>query len=219
MSKKNLFCSWSGGKDSCLSLYQSLKTANIRCLITAMVESGSVSRSHGLSHSVLRAQADSLKIPLLIFNTSWEEYEKNYHKILEHLRNKHLLDGGVFGDIDIEEHKEWCVNLCKNNNLNAYHPLWKRERESILSEFLELGFKAKIIAINEKKLQRDFLGRDINRQLIEEFREKNIDICGENGEYHTVVYDGPIFSHPVTLKHGDVSLKNGYWLLEVHLAQ
>ena len=217
MLKKNLFCSWSGGKDSSLSLYHALKTSNVVCLVTAMMESGEVSRSHGLSHSVLRAQADALNIPLLIFNTSWEEYEKNYLKILDHLKNKHLLDGGIFGDIDIEDHKKWCVNLCESNNMKAYRPLWQQERESILSEFLELGFKAKIIAVNEKKLHRDFLGRDLNKELIEEFREKNIDICGENGEYHTIVYDGPIFETQLSLRQGDITLKSGYWLLEVHL--
>lgn len=215
MLKKNIFCSWSGGKDSCLSLYQSLKKFQVVCLITAMVETGEASRSHGLNHAVLRAQADSLNIPLLIFNTSWDEYEKNYHNILTHLKNKHQLNGGVFGDIDIEDHKKWCVTLCQQHEMNAYHPLWLRERESILSEFLELGFKAKIIAVNEKKLHRDFLGRDLNQELIDDFREKGIDICGENGEYHTVVYDGPIFSTPLVLKHGEISLKNGYWLLDV----
>jgi diphthine-ammonia ligase len=217
MLKNNLFCSWSGGKDSCLSLYKALKTSNIVCLVTAMVESGEVSRSHGLTHNVLRAQADALNIPLLIFNTSWEEYEKNYLKILGHLNSKHFLDGGVFGDIDIEDHKEWCVKLCNNYNMKAHHPLWQQKREGILSEFLELGFKAKIISVNEKKLHRDFLGRELDKELIEEFRKKNVDICGENGEYHTVVYDGPIFAQPLALKHSEVSLKNGYWVLEVNL--
>ncbi len=217
MLKNNLFCSWSGGKDSCLSLYHALKSHNIACLVTAMMESGEVSRSHGLSHSVLRAQADSLKIPLLIFNTSWEEYEKNYLEILMHLKNKHQLAGGIFGDIDIEDHRTWCIKLCEKVEMKAIHPLWQIEREEILNEFLKLGFKAKIIAVNEKKLHRDCLGKDLNFELIEEFREKNIDICGENGEYHTIVYDGPIFSSPVNLKHGDISLKSGYWLLEVHL--
>lgn len=218
MYKKNMFCSWSGGKDSCLSLYRALKTNNITCLITAMLETGEVSRSHGLCIAVLRAQADSLNIPLLIFNTTWQDYEANFNKILSHLKNKHNLDGGIFGDLDIEEHKIWCEQLCKNNSMKAYHPLWKEERVAILSEFIEMGFKAKVIAVNEKKLHRDYLGRDLDKELIEEFEEKNIDICGENGEYHTVVYDGPIFSRPLNLKHGEVSLKDGYWYLEVNLS-
>ncbi len=212
-----MFCSWSGGKDSCLSLYQSLKTSQVSCLVSSMMESGEVFHSHGLSHSVLRAQADSLKIPLLIFNTSWEDYEQNYNRILKHLKTKHHLDGGLFDDIDIDEHRKWCRNLCENHNMFAYHPLWQRDKTSILSEFLELGFKAKIIAVDERKLHRDYLGKDLNDELIAEFNEKNIDLCGENGEYRTVVYDGPLFSSPLTLKHGEVSLKNGYWLLEVVL--
>ena len=217
MLKKKLFCSWLGGKESCLALYHALDNSHVACLVTAMIESGEVPHTHGLSHSVLRAQADSLKTPLLIFNTPEEEYEKNYPEILSHLKKKHRIDGGVFGNIDGEEHKTRNVNLCEKSGIEAHHPLWQRDKESILSELLDLGFKAKIIAVNAKKMHRDFLGRDLSPELILELKEKNIDICGENGEYHSVVYDGPIFFRPLVLKHGDISLKNGYWMLEVHL--
>lgn len=213
MSLNKFFCSWSGGKDSCLSLYKSLETKKIICLVTAMIETEEVSRSHGLTQAVLRAQADALDIPLLIFNTSWAEYEDNYFNILKHIKKKHALRGGIFGDIDVDEHRDWCLDLCHKLEIEASHPLWKREREKVLKEFLDLGFKAKIVAFDERKGSRHYLGKDLNLDLIDEFKSKNIDICGEQGEYHTVVYDGPIFKQPLRLKHGDIVLKNGYWFL------
>ena len=215
--KKQVMCSWSGGKDSCLALYRATKDYQVSFLMTAMMESGEYSRSHGLTHQVLRAQADALKIPLLVFNTSWEEYESMLKNLIASVKQKHLIEGMIFGDIDLEAHKTWCDKLCQSQNIKSVYPLWLAPREELLSEFLELGFKAKIIAINEKKLPRDYLWKELDKELIEDFRERKIDLCGENGEYHSVVYDGPIFSQPLKIKNGDVHLKDGYWFVETSL--
>lgn len=217
MFKKKVFCAWTGGKDTCLSLYHALKTYHVVCLVTVLTESADVPRTQGLSHMILRAQADALKIPLLIFNSSWDDYSKSYSDIIEHLREKYQLDGVVFADTESEEQRAWGTQVCQKNGMQAYYPLWHKKAETLLTEFLDLGFQAKIIAVNEKKLQRDYLGKNLTPELIEDFRQKNIDISGENSEYHTVVYDGPLFSHRVGLRDGDASCRHGFWLLDVHL--
>ena len=216
MEQKNLFCAWTGGHECSLSLYHAQKSNQVKCLITPMVETGTTYRTNNFQPAILRAQADLLKIPLLIFNTSSEEYEENYKQTLFNLK-KHKIDAGVFPYINNDSQKEMMENFCASQSMGISIPLWQRDKEGILSEFLELGFKAKIIAVNEKFLTRDFLSKDLDKDIIEEFRQKKIDLFGENGEYQTILYDAPYFSHRLNLKDGDINLRNGNWTLDINL--
>lgn len=216
MEQNNLFCAWSGGHDSCLSLYHAQKSNQVKCLVTPLIDTGMTQRSYHFSPAILRAQADLLKIPLLIFNTSFEDFEENYKQTINSLK-KYKIYTGVFPFITNEAQKEIMENICSSQNMSISTPLWLRNKEGILSEFLELGFKAKIISVNEKFLTRDFLSRDLDREVIEEFRQKKVDLFGENGEFQTILYDAPYFSHPLHLKDGDINLKNGNWILDINL--
>ena len=193
------FSSWSGGKDSCLALYHAVKNGGRpRFLLTILAEDGLVSRSHGLSKQVLAAQAESLGLRPVFRAASWERYEEEFVSALRELKASGI-EAGVFGDIDLDVHREWARRVCGRAGMAAFHPLWKRDRRELLEEFIGLGFKARIIAVNEEKLDKRFLGRTIQTQTIEEMEEAGIDPAGEGGEYLTVVTDGPLFSAKVEI--------------------
>ncbi|MGM0409435.1 MAG: diphthine--ammonia ligase [Bacillota bacterium] len=206
----NFFSSWSGGKDSCLALYYALENGGkAQKLLTMLVDDGERSRSHGLSLELLNKQAEALNIPIITANTSWDEYEENFIDLLEKLK-KEKINAGVFGDIDLEEHREWVERVCKKVDMKAELPLWKMDRREVIEKFIELGFEAEIIVVKDNKLGERFLGKKLNFELIDELEEIGVDVCGENGEYHTVVLDGPIFSKKVAIERKEKVKSKGY---------
>ncbi|MDD5482258.1 MAG: diphthine--ammonia ligase [Kiritimatiellae bacterium] len=211
-------CSWSGGKDSCLALHRAASAgAKPACLLTIISEDGIRSKSHGLRKEILEAQASALALPLLVRSAAWEEYETVFIDALRELRGKNVRTG-VFGDIDFPPHLAWEKKVCAQAGMTPCLPLWGCERREILLEFLALGYKAVLVAVNERKLDRKFLGRIIDRGIINEFLKIGIDPCGENGEYHTLVVDGPLFSRPLLIEPGPITEQAGYCLLDVRLS-
>ncbi len=212
---KPFFCSFSGGKDSCLALYHALKEGGRPgYLFTMLTEDGERSRSHGLPLSLIRQQSDALAIPLITRSASWRGYEEAFVSALFELREAGV-DTGVFGDIDIEDHRAWCRRVCSDAGMLAFHPLWKRERSALLEEFIRLGFSATIIAVKDGTLDTDFLGQRLDSRTIKEMGHAGVDASGELGEYHTVVTGGPIFSRAIELRARGKVLRDGYWFLDV----
>jgi diphthine-ammonia ligase len=210
-------CSWSGGKDSCLALYRAMTAgAEPRMLLSMLREDGARSRSHGLPREVLQAQADSLGIPLVMKTASWSDYESVFIAALQELKATGI-EAGVFGDIDIDEHRLWEEKVCGAAGIEAYLPLWKGSRLALLGEFLMLGFEATIVVVNSERLDETYLGRIIDLGLVRELARLGIDPSGEEGEYHTAVTNGPIFSEPVRLQVGERVLHDGYWFLDVRV--
>lgn len=215
--KEKFFSSWSGGKDSCLALHRAFMAgAKPACLLTILSEDGIRSRSHGLRRDVLEAQASAMGIPLLVRCATWEEYESVFVGALHEIR-KQGVKSGVFGDIDFPPHLEWEKKVCAKTDMTPYLPLWECARETLLDEFLTLGYQALIVTVDEKKLDRKFLGRMIDRELVSEFRKRGIDPCGENGEYHTLVVDGPIFSRPLLVETGTRTKHSGYCAIDIRV--
>jgi len=213
------FSSWSGGKDSCLALHRAVTAgAKPACLLTIISEDGIRSRSHGLRRDVLEAQAAAMGIPLLIRCATWAEYELVFVEALHEIRRKGVK-AGVFGDIDFPPHLEWEKKVCAKADLIPYLPLWECARLELLHEFIALGYKAVIVIVKEDKLDRKFLGRIINQEVINEFLKIGIDPCGENGEYHTLVVDGPIFSKPLPIETGACTEHSGYCSIDVRVRQ
>ncbi len=211
------FCSWSGGKDSCLALYRACQAgAKPARLLTMFAEDGVRSRSHALGRDVLQAQAARLGIPIVAHSASWSEYEAVFIKALHQLKQEGI-QAGVFGDIDFLPHLEWDMKICAATGMTLCLPLWKCSRLELLDQFLSLGFKAMIVTVKENKLGREFLGRTIDQEIIFEFQRKGIDPCGENGEYHTVMFDGPLFSSPLLLDQGSIAVNSGCCQLEVRV--
>lgn len=209
------FSSWSGGKDACLALYLAMREGGVpRYLVTMEYEDGGASRGHRIPIDLIGKQASSIGIHLITRRTSWEGYETAFLSILEGLR-KEGVEAGVFGDIDLEEHRVWIERICSSVGMNACLPLWGKRRIELIDELLGAGFKATIVAVRENDLDRRFLGRTLDEDLIQEFTELGIDVSGEAGEYHTVVIDGPIFSTPLVLEAKGDFLMEGHWFLDL----
>jgi len=209
------FCSWSGGKDSCLAFYRAVKAGGIPCsLFTMLDETGQKSRSHALPKKLIQEQAKSIGTKALFGSASWDQYEMEFLKSLVHF-GKSNIHHGVFGDIDLKEHLQWVQRVCKTVNITPHEPLWKSDRLALLDEFICAGFKTRIIVVNERKMDGRFLGRIIDRKLVAELQKAGIDPSGEEGEYHTVVIDGPIFKKPIKLRTGREEFIDGYRFLRV----
>ncbi|MFN3691841.1 MAG: diphthine--ammonia ligase [Fervidobacterium sp.] len=190
-----IFSSWSGGKDSALAFFKGRELlGRVDYIFTMFDESGLRTRAHGLSIDVLKLQAESLGVKLITANASWEEYEEIFKKVLE----EHFAGGiGIFGDIDLQEHLDWVVKVCSEKRVDVLEPLWKKNRGEIFEEFIRLGFKARVIST--KTGFEELIGKEINKDFIKLVENLGIDICGENGEYHTLVYDGPTFGFPLPI--------------------
>ena len=209
------FCSWSGGKDSAMALYGAMMDGyEPKVLLTMMNCDSGFSSSHRLPEVLLQKQAESLRIASIRVFAEWKTYEEVFVKTIATFVDADVKYG-IFGDIDLDDHLKWEQKVCAAAGMTAILPLWKRKRRSILDEFLIMGFKAKIVVVNEKFLPDTFLGRDIDDTCIADLELNGSDACGENGEYHTIVYDGPIFHHPIALKAGAILRNSGCAFLEV----
>lgn len=212
---RSFLCSWSGGKDSCLALDQAVRQGGKpRRLLTMLTEDGERSRSHGLPRALLETQARSLGIPITFRAASWENYEPVFLGALRELRMEGI-EAGVFGDIDLEPHREWVERVCGLAEILPVHPLWQRERRGLLTEFINLGYQATIVALKEDKLEPRFLGRMIDMEALAELEGARVDVAGEEGEYHTVVTAGPLFSAAISLKAKGRIRREGYWFMDV----
>ncbi|CAN5498917.1 diphthine--ammonia ligase [soil metagenome] len=195
--------SWSGGKDSCLAFWRARESGmSIRRLITAMDETGESARSHGVPPALLKAQARSLGVEIEFYETSWKTYEEKFIAIL----GKAHADGirhAIFGDIDLVPHREWEEKVCAKAGLQAHLPLWGEARAGLVEQFLTLGFKAVVVCVNGSYLPQAFCGREFDAAFLADL-PTGVDACGENGEFHTFVYDGPAFTQPVPFQREQV---------------
>jgi uncharacterized protein (TIGR00290 family) len=196
--------SYSSGKDGALALWRMIKDGHEPvCMLVNINDEAGRSWFHGVNLELLAAVSRSAGIPMIECRSSGE----NYHLEFENgLRQAARLGAEVcvFGDIDVDEHLEWNEARCANAGLKCVLPLWKQDREALVYELLDAGFMAVIKCVESKWLGDEFLGKTLDRDLVERIRETGSDICGENGEYHTFVFDGPIFSSPVKIRLGEI---------------
>jgi len=215
---KKAFVSWSGGKDSALACYSATKNneVEIAYLLNMLSENGTHSRSHHLSVAVLKAQAEAVGIPIMQRQAAWGDYEEEFKKALAVFKEEGVQTG-VFGDIDVQEHRDWVERVCGETGLNAILPLWQRSRESLMDEFIAIGFKAVIVAVKFGCMGSQWLGRQLDRQFVEDMKHlPQVDLCGENGEYHTFVYNGPIFKAPVAFSVGEkIETQDAHCFLDI----
>ncbi len=213
------FCSWSGGKDSCLALHRSIKAGmNPSVLLTMLTEEGQRSRGHGLTVDFLKAQAASMDMRLVTKATSWDDYERNFLEEARKLRAEGV-SAGVFGDIDLAQHRDWVEDVCSRADVDAELPLWNVSRDELLEELVSQGFKAIMASVKDGTLGKRWLGHTLDRNMIALFKSSGIDPSGESGEYHTCVVDGPLFSRPVRFEQGDSTLRDGYWFLDLSVSE
>ena len=211
------FCSWSGGKDSCLALHRVVQAgAGPGVLLTMLTEDGARSRAHGLPVPLLMEQASCIGMPIVFRAASWKSYEDAFLDAIKDLKVQGV-EHGIFGDIDLEPHREWVERVCAIAGVEACEPLWKGERRDLLKEFIGCGYDATVVAVKDGVLDRTLLGRRLDRSLVDELVAAGVDASGEKGEYHTVVTDGPIFQRPLRIVNGESVLRDGYWFLDVTL--
>lgn len=205
---KKAYLNWSSGKDAAFALYKILqeKEYKIEKLVTTVnTETDRVSM-HGLPVSLLQQQAGSIGIPLHRIEFHGNIGMQTYNQIME-LETKKLLDEGltysVFGDIFLEDLKEYREKHLAEVGIKAVFPLWKLDTRELLQDFIRSGFKAIVICVNAEKLDRSFCGRIIDLNFLNDLPD-NVDPCGENGEFHTFVFDGPIFKKPVKFEKSEI---------------
>lgn len=213
MSNLTAISSWSGGKDSCLACYKAIKQGyEVKYLLNFISKESKRGCFHGIESGLMKLQAELIGIPLVQKETTadMQKYEEEFKEAVTLLKQegiKHM----VFGDIFLLEHANWVERVCKDIGIIAIEPLWNKNPENIIEEFIDSGFKAIIVSAQAEKLGEEFIGRYINRELIAELKERGVCPCGENGEFHTLVVDGPIFKSSIEIIESQPILKDGFW--------
>ncbi|SRR5215204_88502 len=207
-------CSWSGGKDSCFALMQMIgASSELKVLVNMMNENGIISRSHGIPKSILHQQAEAMNVPLIAIPTSWNDYEKNFTNALQEIKAQYEVSTMVFGDIDLQAHRDWEEKVCNNAGLKASLPLWQKDRKQLMSAMLGAGIETIIVSCNAT-LGEGFLGRTITQSLLPELEARGVDVCGENGEFHTLVVNCPLFQDNLQLPVYKKVQHENYWFVQ-----
>jgi uncharacterized protein (TIGR00290 family) len=195
---------WSGGKDSALALYHCLQNPDleIKYLVTTINDAADRISMHGVRTELLVKQAESIGIPLYQIRLpempGMKEYDEVMHHHLSHLKNEGIAHS-IFGDIFLQDLKDYRDARLSELGLTGIYPLWKRDTSELINEFLTLGFGT-VIACTQARLER-IVGKEISLELIEALPD-DVDVCGENGEFHTFTFKGPIFKKEISYKTG-----------------
>lgn len=199
--EKKFIMSYSCGKDSTLALYRMIKQGHKPAVLLVTVDKNA-DRSwfHGVPHHLLEDVAKALDIPLMVVESNGTDYEKTFTDALIEAKNKLGAGSCAFGDIDLERHRTWCTDRCKDAGIEAVFPLWQENREDLVYEFIDAGFKTVIKNVKLECMGEEFLGKILTREVVEGIKETGSDACGENGEYHSFVYDGPLFKYPINFE-------------------
>ncbi len=215
MGKVRAFCSWSGGKDCCLALQESLRLGHqVEVLITILENNGIRSSSHGLPVSLLTAQSQRIGLELMAVAREAGDPEHPLYRGARAAVQRGCTHG-VFGDIHVEAHREWIEEAAKSCGFQPLFPLWKRPTAELTREFLKSGFRALIVSVKKDVLPEDILGRVLDEGILQALERKGLDPGGENGEYHTFVFDGPLFERAVEFRATDVHEHRGYRILRL----
>ncbi|HLB99987.1 MAG TPA: diphthine--ammonia ligase [Candidatus Bathyarchaeia archaeon] len=212
-----LIASWSGGKDSCFALHKAQQQGHTIQNLLIMMQDQGKSNFHMISTELLDAQSEALGIPITKQPTTPETYEQQFKKALREAKVKGA-QGLVTGDIfDVAQHEAgWLERICANVGLTPVKPLWHRDTTQVLNEFINVGFKAIVVRVKTAVLGMEYLGRTIDTQFFNDLKKLgNVDLCGEYGEYHTFVIDGPIFKKKIEIQETKTSTINGWGRLEI----
>lgn len=219
--KNNAFFNWSGGKDSAFALHQIIESEefDIQALLTNISREHQRISMHGVPKNLLLQQIELLKLdaPLEIIELwetmSMEDYSSLMQNKMQDFNSKGI-NTAIYGDIFLEDLKKYRETKLAAVGITAHFPLWGRNTRDLLEEFINTGFKAVVVAANAQLLDQSFLGRNLDKAFLADL-PKGVDPCGENGEFHSFVYDGPIFQKAVDFELGEVVLKeyetNGDW--------
>ena len=213
MTAKKAISSWSGGKDSCLACYKAIQDGyEIKYLLNFISREHKRGCFHGIESGLLKLQAELIGIPIVQHEVSadMQKYEEEFKEAVAGLRAEGI-GSMVFGDIYLLDHASWVERVCKDLKIAPVEPLWNKPARKVVEEFIDLGFRSVIVSCKADVLGRDYIGRYMDKKILDEFEEKNICPCGENGEFHTLVVDGPIFKRGIEILRSEPILKDGFW--------
>jgi uncharacterized protein (TIGR00290 family) len=205
--KIKTYFNWSSGKDAALALYylQQDQRFSVERLLTSVNTVHNRVSMHGLRRSLLIQQIEAIRIPVTTIDLpeepSMEEYESGMGYAVEAL-NREKFTCTAFGDIFLEDLRTWRENQLAPYGIKTFFPLWKKDTRDLIKEFMQLGFKAITVCVDANKLNASFAGRIIDEDFLRDLPE-GVNPCGENGEFHTFCFDGPIFSKPVPFERGE----------------
>lgn len=208
--KERIAFSWSGGKDSALALYHLLQTGlyEVAYLISNFNADKELSM-HAVSIELIEKQAKAIGIPLIqvhVNSNDNDSYEKAMESVLIRLKTEGILKVG-YGDIFLENLKTYREEKLHSIGMEALFPLWQHNSAILVNQFIDLGFKSLVCCVNDKTLGEPFIDKTITKEWINTL-PVSVDPCGENGEFHTFCYDGPIFDYPVTFEIANNWIKN-----------
>jgi uncharacterized protein (TIGR00290 family) len=212
-TKEKAILAWSGGKDSAMALYEIERTGNyeISALLTTLTEGYDRISIHGVRRVLLEQQAASLGIFLekvfIPINSSNEIYETRMNEKMTEYAGKGITSV-IYGDIFLEDLRKYREENLSKMNLNGVFPLWMNNTRKQAERFVGLGFKAVVTCVDSWAVNKKFAGREYDGQFLKDLHS-NIDPCGENGEFHTFVHDGPVFRKTVNFKTGETTLREG----------
>jgi uncharacterized protein (TIGR00290 family) len=211
MNSLSAISSWSVGKDSCLAYYKALKQGyDIKYILNFISREFKRCCFHGIEAELIKLQAELIGVPLIQkeVTADMQEYEKEFKEAVSALKE---IKSMVFGDIYLLDHVNWVERVCQDLGINPVEPLWNNSPAKLIEEFVDLGFKAVVVSCQADKFGKDFVGREVDKNLIKELEARNICPCGENGEFHTLVVDGPIFKRKIEVLESEPVLKEGFW--------
>ncbi|HVN67116.1 MAG TPA: diphthine--ammonia ligase [Candidatus Sulfotelmatobacter sp.] len=209
--------SWSGGKDSCLACYRAQKDGyEVAGLLNCASEEFRRSSGHGVRVELMARQAKAVGLPLYQNIVKTDDYKAKFVARVKELMRAGVT-GVVTGDVYLEDARDWMRNVCREAGAKAIMPLWGRNSREVVLDFIDAGFEAIVVCVKADLLGPEWLGRKIDRAFVSALAEANprVDLCGENGEFHTFVIGGPLFKDRVRALPGEKVLREGYWLLDL----
>lgn len=208
---------WSGGKDSCFACYKAKSQGHqVISLINFTDSEGVSSVSHGLSASIIKRQTSLVGIPLMQKPMPQKGYPDAFQELIRDYKAKEGIEGIVFGDIYLQEHRDWIDKVCAQLHVEAILPIWRKDTDGLIKEIINSGFKSIVVSVKKNILGQEWLGREIDDRFVKDLKALgNIDLCGEKGEFHTFVYDGPIFKKPVAFVTREKILRDNHYFLEL----
>jgi uncharacterized protein (TIGR00290 family) len=220
MNRGNALVSWSGGKDCSLALYEIQKSGEyeVAALLTTVTKDYDRITMHGVRRELVEEQAKAIGFPLHEIFISKNVSDKEYDRIME-MEMKALKEEGVssvvFGDIFLEDVRRYREENLSKVSMRAVFPLWKRNSRGLVGDFIKLGFKAVVVCVDSNTLTKDHVGRMVDEEFLKEL-SNDVDPAGENGEYHTFVFDGPIFRRRVKFKKGKIVFReNRFYYMDL----
>ncbi len=213
--------SWSSGKDSAWSLHllQQNPEYQVAGLLTTLNSEFNRVAMHSTRREILEAQAEAAGLPLHVVPLPWPCSNEEYEGAMRTACDSAIASGIkaiAFGDLFLEDIRRYREDRLRGTGLTPLFPVWKLDTRALARQMIDAGVKTRIVCIDPKKLTREFAGRDLDESFLRDLPE-GIDPCGENGEFHTCVYDGPMFCHPIPLESGEVVERDGFVFADLKL--